>query len=154
MKNTLRYTVLRSFAALALMALTALGALANNNPPGGGTTPLPKPDLTIVEVQPVYYQFGQYQWRAKDQLWAKIANIGQGHSGPFEMMFQWNHGYANEQWFWFYTVGLGPGQSDWVLLDTHGYNLYLRGSHAQLVIDFTHGVTESNENNNVYNYPK
>ena len=153
MKHTFRNTLLKSVAALALMILTALSALASNIPPGGGMTPLPRPDLTIVEVHPYYYQFGGYTWRADDRLWAKIANVGQAHSGSFGMMFQWGQGYANQQWFWFYVVGLAPGEYDWVVLDTHGYNLYMRGSHAQLFIDHTRSVNESNENNNVYNYP-
>jgi hypothetical protein len=153
MRHTFRNTVLKTVAALALMAMTALGALASDDPPGPGTTPLPRPDLTIQEVKPVYMYFGRSGVRIKDKLWVKIANVGQAHTGNFMMLFQWAQGYSDEQMYYLFQFSLAPGETMWKMVSSNGYDLYAPGHHSQLIMDYFQNINESKENNNVYNFP-
>lgn len=142
-----------SLALLALMSLIPHGAFASSTPPGPGTTMPPRPDLTILEMKPVYHKVGQFWVRDQDTVWAKIANTGTTHAGGFGMRFQWAQGYGDQVWYYYFPSGLAAGNSFWTKVSSQGYDLYAAGHYAQLMIDHNYAIAESNETNNVYNYP-
>ena len=114
-----------------------------------------RPDLVVTEVVPVYSSVFAWSGRVlvKDQVWIKVTNQGSGAAGTYGCFFQWDYGYGNEQEYFWQLGGLGAGQSTWILADAKGYDLWAGGHRFQFVVNYDHGLVETDYTNNVYNSP-